>query len=118
MQACRTCKKLADTFQKRLISALPTIFFSIVLFLIVFFVFGSQFAMVLTGTTTLFQLRHKQHNNARNYILLFFVPLVLCLLAYLATRTVVLCILLNFAVLFFLVIWKSCLLYTSDAADE
>lgn len=107
MQACRTCKKLADTFKGRLISALPTIFFYIVLFLIVFFVFGSQFAMVLTGTTTLFQLRHKQHNNARNYILLFFVPLVLCLLAYLATRTVVLCILLNFAVLFFLVIWKS-----------
>lgn len=107
MQACRTCKKLANTFQARLISALPTIVFYIIQFLVVFFVFGSQFAMVVTGSTTLFQLRHKQRNDTRAYITLFFVPLVLCLLAFLATRNVVLCILLNFGVLFFLVIWKS-----------
>ncbi len=107
MQACRTYKKLADTFQARLISALPTIVFYIIQFLIVFFVFGSQFSMVVTGSTTLFQLRHKQRNDTRSYITLFFVPLVLCLLAFLATRNVVLCILLNFGVLFFLVIWKS-----------
>ena len=64
MQACRTCKKLANTFQARLISALPTIVFYIIQFLVVFFVFGSQFAMVVTGSTTLFQLRHKQRNGA------------------------------------------------------
>ena len=87
--------------------ALPTIVFYILLFLVIFFAFGSRFAMVLTGPTTLFQLRHKQRNDARTYLILFFVPIVLCLLAYAASRTAVLCALLNFGVPFFLVIWRS-----------
>lgn len=103
----QTCRTLAGTFKGRLVSALPTIVFYIFLFLVVFFVFGSQFAMVLTGTTTLFQLRHRQRNDNRTYIIMFFIPLVLCILAFLASRTAVLCALLNFGVPFFLVIWRS-----------
>ena len=107
MEACRTCQTLARTFLGRLRAALPTILFYILQFTLVVNLFGLQYALVLTGSTTLFQLRRKQRNDLRRYLQLFFVPLLLCLLAFAATRSAVLCVVLNFTVLLFLVLWKS-----------
>ena len=107
MEACRTCQALARTFLGRLRAALPTILFYILQFTLVVNFFGLQYALVLAGSTTLFQLRRKQRNDLRRYLQLFFVPLLLCLLAFAATRSAVLCVVLNFTVLLFLVLWKS-----------
>ena len=107
MEACRTCQRLARTFLGRLQAALPIILFYILQFTLVVTLFGLQYALVLTGSTTLFQLRRKQRNDLRRCLQLFFVPLLLCLLAFAATRSAVLCVALNFTVLLFLVLWKS-----------
>ena len=107
MEARRTCQTLARTFLGRLRAALPTILFYILLFTLVVSLFGLSYSMALTGTTTLFQLRRKQRNDLRRCLQLFFVPLLLCLLAFAATRSAALCVALNFTVLLFLVLWKS-----------
>ena len=107
MQACRTFQTLARTFLGRLRAALPTILFYILQFTLVVNLFGLQYALVLTGSTTLFQFRRKQRNDLRTCLQLFFVPLLLCLLAFAATRSAALCVVLNFGVLLFLVLWKS-----------
>ena len=63
--------------------------------------------MAVACSTTIFQIRRKQYNNTLDYIRIFLVSLILCFLAFLATRNVFLCILLNLAVPVFLVFWKS-----------
>ena len=99
--------RLAAALSQRLRSAAPVILFYITQFVLVFSLFGSQYAMVLSGSTTLFQLFRKRRNDHRTYIQLFFIPFVLCLLAFLASQALWLCLLLNFTVPFFLVLWKS-----------
>lgn len=99
--------QLQTALSARLRDAAPVIFFYILQFGLVSFFFGSEYAMVLSGSTTLFQIYRNQRNDSRAYIQIFFVPLVLCLLAFAASLTVWLCLLLNFLVPFFLVLWKS-----------
>ena len=97
--------RLAAALSQRLRSAAPVILFYVTQFVLVFSLFGSQYAMVLSGSTTLFQLFRKRRNDRRTYIQLFFIPFVLCLLAFLASQALWLCLLLNFTVPFFLVLW-------------
>lgn len=99
--------RLTAALSQRLRSAAPVILFYVTQFVLVFSLFGSQYAMVLSGSTTLFQLFRKRRNDRRTYIQLFFIPFVLCLLAFLASQALWLCLLLNFTVPFFLVLWKS-----------
>ena len=94
-------------FCSRLKGAFPTIFFYILQFLLVSVLFGQRYIIVITCSTTLFQLWHKQYNSPWDYTRMFLVSLLLCLLAYAATRNVVLCVLLNLAVPVVLVFWKS-----------
>ena len=94
-------------FRSRLKEALPTILFYVVQFILVSLIFGQRYIIVVTCSTTLFQIRRKAHNLPSDYVRLFLVPLLICLLAYAATRTVVLCVVLNLAVPVFLVFWKS-----------
>ena len=63
--------------------------------------------MVVSSTTTLFQIRRKRNNTGTYYIKLLFITLLLGMLAYLASRNVVLCVLLNFTVPFALVFFQS-----------
>lgn len=107
MNVLSRCKEFPELFHRRLKDALATIFFYILQFLLVYALFGSRYAMVVSGTTTLFQINRRHRNEAGDYLRLFLVPIVLCLLASAATRTLTLCILLNFGVTFFLVVWKS-----------
>ena len=75
-------------------------------FLLVIFLFGSEYAMVVSGSTTLFQLRRKEPNRLGDYLSMYLISLLLCLLAFAAGLNVWLCALLNFAVPFFLVLWR------------
>ena len=63
--------------------------------------------MVVSSTTTLFQIRRRRNNTGTYYIKLLFITLLLGMLAYLASRNVVLCVLLNFTVPFALVFFQS-----------
>ena len=63
--------------------------------------------MVVSSTTTLFQIRRQRNNTGTYYIKLLFITLLLGMLAYLASRNAVLCVLLNFTVPFALVFFQS-----------
>ena len=107
MAALSTLRGFPSLFRSRLKEALPTILFYVVQFVLVSLIFGQRYIIVVTCSTTLFQIRRKVHNLPSDYTRLFLVPLLLCLLAYTATRNVVLCVVLNLAVPVFLVFWKS-----------
>ena len=49
-------------------------------FLLVIFLFGSEYAMVVSGSTTLFQLRRKEPNRLGDYLSMYLISLLLCLL--------------------------------------
>ena len=94
-------------FWTRWRGAFPTILFYVVLFLAVTFLFGSQYAMVVASTTTLFQIRRQCNNTWGYYGKLLVSVLFLGLLAFLAGRNAVLCVALNFIVPFALVFLQS-----------
>ena len=52
--------------------------------------------MVVSSTTTLFQIRRQRNNTGTYYIKLLFITLLLGMLAYLASRNAVLCVLSRF----------------------
>ncbi len=107
VDSCGICRAFAAQFRSRWKAAFPTILFFVVLFLTVSLLFGSRNAMVVSSTTTLFQIRRKRNNTGTYYIKLLFITLLLGMLAYLASRNVVLCVLLNFTVPFALVFFQS-----------
>ena len=64
MDAVRhTLRGFPALFCSRLKGAFPTIFFYILQFLLVSVLFGQRYIIVITCSTTLFQLRHKQYNS-------------------------------------------------------
>ena len=107
MAVLSTLRGFPSLFRSRLKEALPTILFYMIQFLLVTLIFGQRSVMVVSCSTTLFQIRRRQYNTRVDYARMFFVSLLLCLLAYVATRNVVLCVVLNLAVPIFLVFWKS-----------
>ena len=106
MRTLSGIKAFWSLFLRRWHNAFPIILFYIAQFLLVIGIFGTTYAMVVSCSTTLFQLRRKEPNHAKDYISMCLTSLVLCLLAFAAGQNVWLCALLNFAVPFFLVIWK------------
>ncbi len=107
MAVLSTLQSFPSLFRSRLKEALPTILFYVAQFVLVSLLFGQRYIIVVTCSTTLFQIRRKVHNTLSDYVRLFLVPLLLCLLAYAATRNVWLCVALNLAVPVFLVFWRS-----------
>ncbi len=93
-------------FWRRWKGAFSTILFYVVQFLLVTWIFGSTYAMVVSCSTTLFQLRRKEANRLEDYVAMCLMSLLLCLLAFAASLNVWLCAILNFVVPFFLVFWK------------
>ena len=93
-------------FWRRWKGAFSTILFYVVQFLLVTWIFGSTYAMVVSCSTTLFQIRRREPNRVEDYAAMCLVSLLLCLLAFAAGLNVWLCATLNFVVPFFLVFWK------------
>lgn len=94
-------------FRSRWKGARPTVFFFIALFLMITVCFGSAYAMAVSGTTTLFQVRRNREHTLGDYVRLFFMCMLLCVLAMVATRSGWLCVLLNLSVPFLLVFFQS-----------
>ena len=106
MKGLQKVRDFGELFLKRWRNAFSTILFYMIQFLMVIYLFGSQYAMVVSGSTTLFQLRRKEPNRLGDYLSMYLISLLLCLLAFAAGLNVWLCALLNFAVPFFLVLWR------------
>lgn len=106
MGALTKVKGFGSLFWKRWKGASSTIVFYLIQFLLVLWLFGADYAMVVSGSTTLFQIRRREPNRLEDYLSMVLMSLVLCLLAFAAGLNVWLCALLNFGVLFALVIWK------------
>ncbi len=107
MGAISKVKDFWALFVRRWRNAFPTILFYIVQFLLVTELFGTTYAMVVSCSTTLFQVRRREPNGPGDYLRMCLMSLLLCLLAFAAGRSVWLCILLNFTVPFCLVLWRS-----------
>lgn len=106
MHTCSKVKDFWSLFLSRWRNAFSTIVFYIVQFLLVVWLFGTAYAMVVSCSTTMFQLRRKEPNRVEDYLTMCGMSLLLCLLAFAAGLNVWLCAGLNFAVLFFLVLWR------------
>ncbi len=102
-----TLKNYAKGFWQRFKNAFPTILFYAVSFLLILIIFGVKYALVASTATTLFEGRYRKSIRVKELIRMIFMSLLLCVLAYLATTNVVLCILLNFTVPFLLVFFQS-----------
>lgn len=100
MHALSGAKEFGALFLRRWRNALSTILFYIVQFLLVVWIFGTSYAMVVSCSTTMFQLRRKEPNRMEDYVTTCAMSLLLCLLAFAAGLNVWLCAALNFAVPF------------------
>ena len=61
-------QELWSLFLRRWHNAFSIILFYIAQFLLVIGIFGTTYAMVVSCSTTLFQLRRKEPNHAKDYI--------------------------------------------------
>lgn len=87
--------------------ALPVILFFLFLFYTILIMFGVQYVIMVSFLTVLFKVRYQKKQTARKLIVMVIVQLVLALLAFLATRNILLCILMNSIVPFLLVLLQS-----------
>lgn len=100
-------KNYGEIFWKRFKNAFPTILFYSISFLLILLIFGVKYALVASTATTLFEVRYRKSVKIKELFKMIFMSLVLCILAFAATRNVVLCIILNFTVPFLLVFFQS-----------
>lgn len=91
----------------RLADALPTIVFYIVLYASVVALFGLHYTMIVSSATSLFKSHYAKEATARTYASIVVTNLVLCLLAWVATLELGLCVLLNAIVPLLLVLATS-----------
>lgn len=104
-------KKYLNDFHNNFKNALPVIVFFIILFYTMILFFGTRYSIIVSFTTTVFQIRRQRSFTLRGVFLLLLEQLVICILAFLATLNLPLCILLNAFVPFFLVYLQSTQFY-------
>ena len=96
-----------DTKRDKLVDTLPTILFFIALLWIVTLGFGSDYLLVVSPYTTLFETRLHKYNPPAQYARFFLVSAFALLAARVAVSNVVLSVLVNLCVPFFLVFMRS-----------
>ena len=96
-----------DTKRDKLVDTLPTILFFIALLWIVTLGFGSDYLLVVSPYTTLFETRLHKYNPPTQYARFFLVSAFALLAARVAVSNVVLSVLVNLCVPFFLVFMRS-----------
>lgn len=94
-------------FRKKWDAAVPVILFYLFLFYTVIAIFGIHYVMAVSFITTLFKIRHLRPFHLRSAGNTVLVLLALTVLAFFATLSLPLCLLLNFAVPFLLVCLQS-----------
>ena len=97
----------AESIQSQFIQALPVIVYFLAMFYAVIFLFGTQYTMVVSLGTLVFQVNYKKKHTFFSLILLLLQQLLLCILAYIATWNLILSLILNFVVPFWLIFSKT-----------
>ena len=96
-----------QTFTRAFRNAFPIILFFLTAFCTVYLFFGLSYVILVSIITVFFQGRYQQNNSLWRYLRLLFLGTLLLLLAYLSSRSLMLCILLNILVPFVLVFTQS-----------
>ena len=96
-----------QTFTRAFRNAFPISLFCLTAFCTVYLFFGLSYVILVSIITVFFQGRYQQNNSLWRYLRLLFLGTLLLLLAYLSSRSLMLCILLNILVPFVLVFTQS-----------
>lgn len=97
----------AESVRRQFVQALPVIVFFLLMFYSVIFLFGTEYTMVVSLGTLIFQVNYKKKNTYEQLFLLIPHHVFLLVLAYIATWNLPLCLILNLAVPFWLIFSKS-----------
>lgn len=98
----------AESVWSQFVQALPVIVFFLVMFYSVIFLFGMQYTMIASLVTVIFQTNYKKRKvPTASLILLLIQQLLLLVLAYSATWNIVLSLILNLVVPFWLIFTKA-----------
>ena len=97
-----------QNFLRSLQNATPVIAFFLIGFVLVYGIFGMQYVCVVSVVTVFFQTRHKRNDNTPyRYARLLIVGSLLIVFAYISSRSLLLCVLLNLCIPFALVFTQS-----------
>lgn len=97
----------AEDIRHKFISALPVIVFFLLMFYSVIFLFGTQYVMVVSLATLLFQVNYKKQHSFVSLLALIAQQMILLVLAHIATLHLAFCLILNLVVPFWLIFSKS-----------
>lgn len=100
-------KNMVMNFKNMFIQALPVILFFLFLFYTILIFFGVQYVMLVSFITVLFKVNYQKKHTFRKLMTMVVLQFTLCFLSFLATRNIILCILLNICVPFLLVFFQS-----------
>ena len=98
----------AESVWKKFLQALPVIAFFLILFYSVIYLFGMQYTMIVSLVTVVFQVNYKKRNIPAGALTKLLVQQIFLLcLAYTATWNLILSLLLNLVVPFWLIFIRS-----------
>lgn len=100
-------RKQVETVKKKFLTSLPVICFFLFLFYTILFIFGTQYVMVATLITVLFQTNHRKLQPLKKMAGLVLTQLAVSVLAYGATLNLPLTIFLNLTIPFGFIFLKS-----------
>ncbi len=94
-------------FPRNYVAQLPTIFFFIILFILIVSFFGAGYAIMVSAFTTVFKVKNNKNLSIYELFKLFVLEALLCFLGIIASYNIFLCIFLNIFALFILVVLQS-----------
>lgn len=97
----------AQSVRMQFMQAIPVIAAFLVMFYSVIFLFGTEYTMIVSLGTLVFQVNYKKQHTPQSLILVLGQHIFLLVLAYIATRNLALSLLLNLLVPFWLIFTKS-----------
>ena len=98
----------AESVWKKFLQALPVIVFFLILFYSVIYLFGMQYTMIVSLVTVVFQVNYKKRNIPAGALAKLLIQQIFLLcLAYTATWNIILSLLLNLVVPFWLIFTKA-----------
>lgn len=100
-------KEHTGEFRDNFVKALPVILFYLVVFYGVIFLFGTSYLLLVSIATTTFKLNYQKQFRWRAVLTLGLEQLGICVLAFAAQQSMVLCILMNGLVPFLLVFLRT-----------
>lgn len=103
----KALKNIVMNFKNALLQALPVILFFLFLFYTIIVFFGVQYVMLVSFITVLFKVNYQKKHTMRKLLFMVMLQFSLCFLSFLATRNIVLCVMLNICVPFLLVFFQT-----------